>query len=397
MLLFDPQPPLRNIHTRNPYKPRAKKRHPADEEEPRTLDGYFALTNSGCELPEEVIKLDLRDRNFHSINLAEMDYFKNLHEIIASGNRLRISDFSIFLNLKVLSLSDNRISSIEELRNFPKIEVLDLSINMIKDISPLFRLRTLTSLDVSSNLLTGIPAEIESLDQLSTLSLCYNQISEESCTELWPNLAKLPRLSKLMLAGNQISIITESKQVMRHFRLSKLDLSSNLLSEEFDVLSLVDCSKLENLVLSENPFKSSIDNFVKLISNTLRTKVSLSYQPVKMEPLKTIYKQFKLMKVKEVLYDVTSQRDLVGILIDAKKAPPKPESAKESPKKGMFLTGINHQKVVSLKPLKNSAGDFHYVTNKELMRQAAHLLKSHKPKKRMPLNLAYASLQTMPL
>ena len=69
-------------HTRNPY---LYKRLPSMRLKilGNTLDGYYALILSKCELPNEVVSLSIQNQKLCNVNENEMTYFENVSIIKA--------------------------------------------------------------------------------------------------------------------------------------------------------------------------------------------------------------------------------------------------------------------------------------------------------------------------
>lgn len=57
------------------------------------MDGYKLLILSKCELPNEVISINISDKNFVSVNKTEISFFENLNNLIADFNELKIEFF----------------------------------------------------------------------------------------------------------------------------------------------------------------------------------------------------------------------------------------------------------------------------------------------------------------
>ncbi len=96
------------------------------------LDGYYILTLSKCELPNEVITLKISHKDLININQQELKFFENLSYIDADHNNLNLDNFFCLKNLKKLSLSSNNIQNLPLLeRKLKNLEFLDLSFNSI--------------------------------------------------------------------------------------------------------------------------------------------------------------------------------------------------------------------------------------------------------------------------
>lgn len=157
------------------------------------LDGYYALILSKCELPDEVISLNVSDQKLNGVNEYEMSFFENLHIITANKNDLRLDHFFKITGLRHLHLDQNNILKLPSLKNrFDSLQKLSLSFNRIQNISELAHLSSLTSLSLAGNHLDRFGEEFCSLTQLEELDLSCNKISEEKCWDLWKTLSQLP-------------------------------------------------------------------------------------------------------------------------------------------------------------------------------------------------------------
>ncbi|KAM0734458.1 Leucine-rich repeat-containing G-protein coupled receptor 4 [Formica fusca] len=156
-------------------------------------------------------------------------------------------------NLHYLSISGNEINRIESnaFEDINKLVYLNLSINKITHLhSETFeKLQSLKSLDLSLNKLENVP-QISS-EVLSILSLNCNNITKNLTIN---SFAKMPKLTKLLLAGNQIDEI--NAQTFAHLSLLEmLDLSRNKLSFLPEELSK-SLTSLKYLNVESNQFTS---------------------------------------------------------------------------------------------------------------------------------------------
>ncbi|XP_070154848.1 leucine-rich repeat-containing protein 15-like [Polyergus mexicanus] len=156
-------------------------------------------------------------------------------------------------NLHYLSISENKIDSIESnaFEDANKLVYLNLSINKITHLhtETFEKLQSLRSLDLSLNNLENIP-QISS-EVLSILSLNCNNITKNLTIN---SFAKMPKLTKLLLAGNQIDEI--NVPTFAHLSLLEiLDLSRNKLSFIPEGLS-ESLTSLKYLNVEDNQFTS---------------------------------------------------------------------------------------------------------------------------------------------
>jgi CHAT domain-containing protein/tetratricopeptide (TPR) repeat protein len=167
-------------------------------------------------------------------------------------------------NLTYLDLSNQQLTNLELLSNFPQIQRLQLENNSITEIIPLTALGnlsilfldnnpirdlspigTLTLLEILSANNTGIGSIdfVQSLPLLSSLSLEGNQIQGIGA------IATLTTLNNLELGNNQIADITPLGNLVN---LQGLDLSENLITQ---VNSLSVLKELVTLDLRNNPLR----------------------------------------------------------------------------------------------------------------------------------------------
>lgn len=300
-----------------------KRKTREDDGNSNELDGYLFLKVSGCELPDEVIKVNISGYSLTSINPTELSLFTNVSDIIADDNCLSLEHMAIFENLQRLSIMNNRIEYLEPRvhLNLPKLEHLDLSLNKIKNLENIGALTGLKTLSLAKNSLTNIPYELVDLYQLQTLDLSFNNISEESALEIWTILSMMPTLRFVFLSNNKISTIQEPRSVLQRMNLLKLDLSSNLLSNEFDVVCLTNMGGLSVLNLSGNHCVIYRESIRKAFDVALGTNVlfnldkSNSMRNLKRSQHVLHYSNIPLERIANDRPNLEGQRDLFGFAI----------------------------------------------------------------------------------
>ncbi|XP_019622188.1 PREDICTED: decorin-like [Branchiostoma belcheri] len=134
---------------------------------PRCRCSDLGLTSIPQNLPTSISFLDLKGNRITNIKMLQSGTFTNLPR------------------LKVLTLSDNQISTIQlgTFTNLPLLQELDLSKNQITMIRPDFfeNLRQLKILYLSSNQITMIqPGTFANLNQLKMIGLSVNQPSGQN-------------------------------------------------------------------------------------------------------------------------------------------------------------------------------------------------------------------------
>jgi Leucine-rich repeat (LRR) protein len=117
-------------------------------------------------------------------------------------------------------------------------------------VKPIWLIHTV----LSHNALTEWPLSLNSMDQLTKLSLSHNNLSQFPC------LGEKPHLKELRLAHNAIKSITHD-QVFELKAVEILDLGNNHLVDIKSTENLALMPKLHNLNLKGNPI-CSIDGYV---------------------------------------------------------------------------------------------------------------------------------------
>lgn len=104
-------------------------------------------------------------------------------------------------NLKLVDLSQNNISNLENLANLTELEVVSLNENQITDITPLMNLPKLNNLELGVNQISTLPS-FENLTNLKILNLSSNQLNDISA------LKDTPQLTNLSISANNVSDIS---------------------------------------------------------------------------------------------------------------------------------------------------------------------------------------------
>ncbi len=138
----------------------------------------------------------------YKIERSELSlYFRHFTDIST------IPGLKYLTNLKVLSLSSNKISEIKGIDHLTKLKELSLSSNKITEIKGLENLKNLRILYLSSNKITEIKG-LENLTNLKRLQLSCNKIKEIK------GLENLKELQYLELEDNQIKKIERLDQLI---------------------------------------------------------------------------------------------------------------------------------------------------------------------------------------
>ena len=318
---FNPKKPTPTIHTRNPYVIK----HPPiskPEQSSTVLDGYKVLKVTGCELPDEVVKLNISGKGYNDINTDELEYFENLNACIANYNKLNMSIFNIFPYLQKLCLSSNEITYIDmPKQGLENLEYLDLSSNRIANIENLASLPKLKHLDLSNNGISQLRIEIGRVKSLECLNLGFNNLSEQDYS-FWDTLSQLHNLVDLKINNNKFQSIQEPTRTMSKFTLNTLDISGNLFRETADLLSLSECKGLKTLIMVDSRYMRQVGEFLTIIKNKLGTTVIVKKKSKNEDrnefKIKMDYRKFKLKKVNSEnkdLRNVELKKDFFGIVI----------------------------------------------------------------------------------
>ncbi len=150
--------------------------------------------------------IDLSGCNLNSIPF-EMLSIKELLKLDLSNNNIStIENLETLTGLEVLNLSDNRIDSIQNLSTMVSLQRLSLKGNKIAEIKNLESLDKLTMLDLWKNDINIIKG-LENNKQLVYLGLSENKI------ENIQNISHLSKLKNLYLGHNSISDLSELKNM----------------------------------------------------------------------------------------------------------------------------------------------------------------------------------------
>lgn len=209
------------------------------------------------------MKSQLKDRyvrtddNNKSITMTEeaIDNIKTLY--ISKMNITDLSGIENFINLEILDIQGNNITSIEKV---PGEHLLSLSVSKIediKDINLIENCNNLYSIEVDGSTLEEIP---ESMKKISNRLLAIEWTNGALKTVSW--VKDFQNLKTLRLENNKISSL-ENLSTLKS--LSTLDLSGNNI-ENIDEIGK--CTELGTLELNDNNI-TSLDGISKLALITL--------------------------------------------------------------------------------------------------------------------------------
>ena len=130
----------------------------------------------------------------------------------------------------------------KELEKLNQLKTLWLSDNQLTDVTGLEKLDQLKKLYLQNNQLTELPKGLEKLDQLTYLHLSDNQLADVT------GLEKLNQLKTLWLSDNQLTEVPKGLEKLT--QLEGLLLDANNLTSVKDLEKL---TKLKELYLENNP------------------------------------------------------------------------------------------------------------------------------------------------
>lgn len=205
------------------------------------LEQIFELSNL-----EKLKVLDLHDNNLkmipdcsfiEDINLSsnlisevqEAKYDKTMH-IWASDNQLDDTCFEVIRslpNLKVLSLSYNRLVDIPQGALGSKLEELYLSGNSLSTLPDDFgRQSSLKVLHLNGNRFRTLPADLANLEELEVMDVGSNDLKYNTSNSKYEwNWKNNPNLRHLNLSGNKKMEITEDLNMPKLKLLGLMDLT----------------------------------------------------------------------------------------------------------------------------------------------------------------------------
>ncbi|KNZ56409.1 hypothetical protein VP01_240g3 [Puccinia sorghi] len=212
--------------------------------------------DSVIRLNEILPALDQIDLSSNQLNYLS-GLPSSLRMLIAHKNQINeLCCFSHLPNLERLDLSQNSLTSLEQLSCLKHLRELKVNDNLISDVSGLYSVDSLKKLSMKGNRIKKINFELAHWDHLEVLNLDRNQISEVT------GLHHLKSVYLLNLDRNQLYTLTieEPMPKLRVFRMNENRLESlevsklvNLRTLYIDTNDLMEISgasrlrKLENL------------------------------------------------------------------------------------------------------------------------------------------------------
>lgn len=179
-------------------------------------------TATVSELLDEAVALQSKTLVLRNLGVTELpdrwQAMQMLTAVHASRNKLRTSppSFAQLSNLEELDLRKNELSYVPlEILSLPKLRVLNLSDNRITSLDGVDQLSGLESLDISFNRVRHLPQGLSSLPRLKTLDLSANSLAGFPLQD-----GDYPVLEELRLSGNPISFVPS--QLWSHPKLEWL-------------------------------------------------------------------------------------------------------------------------------------------------------------------------------
>ena len=77
------------------------------------MDGFYIMKISKCEVPHEVVKLNLTGKNIHEVVNDDLKFFNNLIDLDLSENFVSFDQLTNLPSLVVLSLQDNQVKEVK--------------------------------------------------------------------------------------------------------------------------------------------------------------------------------------------------------------------------------------------------------------------------------------------
>ena len=187
-----------------------------------TLGNEYRLATDIIQLNSNTEALDLRNKKLSTIPIEVLEQRK----------------------LKVLYLSNNKITNIDNIDKLKNLQFIDLNGNQLTNIPlKLSLLLKLQTLDLSHNKLYAIPKEIGKLTALQTLDLSHNRLSN-----LPMELSELSNLEYLYLQNNQLNSISSELSNLNH--LYFINLSENKITKIPD--SFCQLKKMKEIIISKD-------------------------------------------------------------------------------------------------------------------------------------------------
>ncbi len=214
------------------------------------LSTLKVLDISGNTLTEEelpsfegntsLVTLNISENKLTSIDFKH-DSVKNLFL-----NNNEIKEIKIDAELKRLSLSDNKLESLDSVKGITSLEELDVANNSVEKLDPLSELKNLTGLWLSGNEKIKTLVPIGGLTKLETLVMVFEEKKAASGFTTLDAIKGLKNLETLAISYTDVGNISA---VSGMTELRNLSITNCKVK---DISALKDLDKLEALYLSGN-------------------------------------------------------------------------------------------------------------------------------------------------
>ncbi|SDN56184.1 leucine-rich repeat domain-containing protein [Acetanaerobacterium elongatum] len=195
------------------------------------IDSIIILSDEACLINREA-----------DMTITERGCLYNTDEITSYGEITSLEDIKYFPKLKKLTVINNMVTTLPDLMN-SKIEYMNLAHNSIVDIKNIGQYKTLYSINLSYNMIKDI-SNVSLSQTITNLNLKANAIGDAQV------LASVQDLKELNISYNYLNNVDFLSSLKG---LSDLDISHN----EIDNLSAIaDLNKLSCLNISFNRIKA---------------------------------------------------------------------------------------------------------------------------------------------
>ena len=189
------------------------------------------MSNSRSKVPEELLKLGVRNMNITSLDLShenltnlpkEIGNLTNLNILRLDNNNLKSLPSSIgnLTKLHSIFMQKNYLKTLpSQIGKLENLDHIDLSNNNLIKLPPqIGKLENLDRIDLSNNNLESLPPQIGNLKKLLVLSLGYNNLES-----LPPQIGNLEKLEFLFLNNNKLKSLPPSIGNLENLQILRLD------------------------------------------------------------------------------------------------------------------------------------------------------------------------------
>ena len=277
-----------------------------------TINGFTVLGATRARLPEEVHIANLSGGDFEAFEEEDLEYFANLKLLDVSDNNLTSIEELSRLKLVELRVPVNSLKQLNIFKGaFEHLKVLDVSFNLLSSraVVELGTLPNLTKLDVSGNNVGLLSAsQFRSAGEGAPLYPQLQVLIAEQADLISKDLAALqhlPKLKELRVSRNLIDCIPSECQGPKCFAcLEMLDLSHCKLVTLESVEQAEHFPKLRKILLHGNYLVPQ----QRLSKHPLSGKVELVEQHKSLKPVKQSISQMYNIELKKASLDYPNSR-----------------------------------------------------------------------------------------